>query len=124
MSAVSWCAAPAECALKGRIGKAVFGLAERIVYWPDSTSAYRKESFVNQEQTYLPPATVEEFDELLKTVINDPATSFWLRQALESMLKRDPLDFLNDSQLLLTFAAQRAGLVREEAKRMLAVHGG
>lgn len=89
----------------------------------DNMSANRKESNVHQEHISTPPTTVAEFDALLDSVINDPSTSFWLRQALESMLRRDPEDFLSDNKVLLTIAAQRAGLIREEARRILAKHG-
>jgi hypothetical protein len=33
-------------------------------------------------------------------LMGDPATSFWLKSALQSALERDPVDALNDTLLL------------------------
>lgn len=41
----------------------------------------------------LPPPSVEQ-------IINDPATSFWLKKALIEAVERDPLDALNDAVVL------------------------
>ena len=35
-----------------------------------------------------------------EALMGDPATSFWLRSALQSALERDPVDALNDTLLL------------------------
>lgn len=34
-------------------------------------------------------------------ILNDPACSFWLKEALEKSLTRDPVDALNDDDALL-----------------------
>ena len=34
-------------------------------------------------------------------ILNDPACSFWLKEALEKSLTRDPVDALNDSETLV-----------------------
>jgi hypothetical protein len=44
----------------------------------------------------------------LETVLLDPSTSFWLRGALESALKRDPVDAANDAEVLDGILQQRA----------------
>ncbi len=40
----------------------------------------------------------------METVINeimkDPSASFWLKDALKKAVKRDPVDALNDAQIL------------------------
>jgi hypothetical protein len=33
---------------------------------------------------------------ILEGILNDPAASMWLREALREALERDPLDALND----------------------------
>jgi hypothetical protein len=33
---------------------------------------------------------------ILEGILNDPAASMWLREALRAALERDPLDALND----------------------------
>lgn len=35
------------------------------------------------------------------TLIGDPTTSFWLADALQSALKRDPVDALADAEILV-----------------------
>lgn len=35
-----------------------------------------------------------------EAVLNDEATSFWLKSALQSSLERDPVDALNDTLVL------------------------
>lgn len=34
-------------------------------------------------------------------ILNDPACSFWLKEALEKSLNRDPVDALNDAEILM-----------------------
>lgn len=47
-----------------------------------------------------PPA--ESTDEILdaRLVLADPATSYWLKSAIEASLARDPVDALNDALVL------------------------
>ena len=44
----------------------------------------------------------------IDTVLADPATSDWLRVALQAAIKRDPVDAANDAELL--FATLKAHL--------------
>jgi hypothetical protein len=57
-----------------------------------------------------PPA--EPTGEVLEAqaVLADPATSYWLKSAIEAALARDPVDALNDA---LVLAAVLDGHVRE-----------
>jgi len=36
-----------------------------------------------------------------QALFDDPATSFWLKNALKTALQRDPVDALNDAQILV-----------------------
>lgn len=47
-----------------------------------------------------PPAELS--DEVLeaRAVLADPATSYWLKSAIEAALARDPVDALNDALVL------------------------
>ena len=57
-----------------------------------------------------PPA--EHTDEILEAqaVLADPATSYWLKSAIEAALARDPVDALNDA---LVLAAVLDGRLRD-----------
>ena len=35
-----------------------------------------------------------------QNVLDDPCASFWIKNALRSVLERDPVDALNDAELL------------------------
>lgn len=47
-------------------------------------------------------------DEEIKRICQDPAVSFWLRDALVSALNRDPVDAANDAGLLSLVLDKRA----------------
>ena len=36
----------------------------------------------------------------LRQIVNNPAVSYWLKDAIESLLKRDPVDAYKDARLL------------------------
>jgi hypothetical protein len=57
-----------------------------------------------------PPA--EPTDEVLeaRAVLADPATSYWLKSAIEAAIARDPVDALNDA---LVLAAVLDGRLRD-----------
>lgn len=40
-------------------------------------------------------------------IINSLGASFWLRDALAAMLRRDPVDAVNDAETLLAILQQR-----------------
>ncbi|WP_084618666.1 hypothetical protein [Thalassobaculum salexigens] len=41
-------------------------------------------------------------------VLQDPATSLWLREALSGALLRDPVDAVNDGEVLVAVLTERA----------------
>lgn len=43
----------------------------------------------------------------IQQILNDPSTSYWLRDALTTSLNRDPVDALNDVDILLTACEKR-----------------
>jgi hypothetical protein len=47
-------------------------------------------------------------DEEIKRICEDPAVSFWLRNALVSALARDPVDVANDAGVLSWVLDKRA----------------
>jgi hypothetical protein len=50
-------------------------------------------------------------DEAIKAVLNDDATSYWLRRALLGALERDAIDAANDAELLALLLRERAEAV-------------
>jgi hypothetical protein len=48
----------------------------------------------------------------VERILRDPAASHWLKSALESAIKRDPADALNDALLL-------AGILEERLREIL-----
>lgn len=40
-------------------------------------------------------------------ILNDPASSFWLKEALQKALTRDPVDVLNDAEILTSVLQYR-----------------
>lgn len=56
-----------------------------------------------------------DLDRRIRAIINDPAVSYWLKQALEGALRRDPVDAANDAEVL-------AGLLMERADQFLSAN--
>lgn len=50
-----------------------------------------------------------QHDEILVTLA-DPSTSYWLRDALKTAIKRDPVDALNDAEKLVELLTNWHGL--------------
>ena len=48
-----------------------------------------------------------DFDTLRQTVAADPAVSFALKRRLEEDMRRDPVDAMNDAELLHTLMERR-----------------
>lgn len=48
-------------------------------------------------------------------IANDPAASFWLKQALASALLRDPVDAANDAAALVAALDHNAAVKLQEA---------
>jgi hypothetical protein len=38
--------------------------------------------------------------ERLNAILNDPSASYWLKDSLRSALRRDPIDAVNDAEIL------------------------
>ncbi|MGB8421380.1 hypothetical protein HHL24_35395 [Paraburkholderia sp. RP-4-7] len=38
--------------------------------------------------------------ELAAKICSDPSASYWLKEAIKALLKRDPVDAVNDSEVL------------------------
>lgn len=56
-------------------------------------------------------------DQEIQAIIQDPSTSYWLRNAIQASLHRDPLDVANDAEHLAMIFAKRA---REKAAQAIA----
>ena len=61
---------------------------------------------------------VEPTDEVLvaQDVLANPATSYWLKSAIEGALARDPVDALNDALML-------AGILESRVRETLGIDG-
>jgi hypothetical protein len=60
-------------------------------------------------------------DQEIQAAIQDPATSYWLRDALKAAMQRDPLDVANDAEFLAVIFAKRAQEQAAQAMAWLAV---
>lgn len=49
--------------------------------------------------------------ERIAATLNDPAASFWLKEALHTALSRDPVDAANDADFLAMLLQQRLDAV-------------
>jgi len=46
-------------------------------------------------------------DALVQGTINDPSTSYWLKEALVTLIQRDPVDAANDARILADLMQSR-----------------
>lgn len=53
-------------------------------------------------------------------VLNDPATSYWLKDTLRSALKRDIVDAANDAEVLAKLLANRCAKLTHQRHAMTA----
>ena len=60
-------------------------------------------------------------DRDIQAIIANPATSYWLRDALKAAMQRDPLDVANDAEFLAVIFAKRAQEQAAQAMAWLAV---
>jgi hypothetical protein len=51
---------------------------------------------------------------MCENILDDLAASFWLKNALRSALNRDPVDALNDAELLVVTLKERLDFVFNE----------
>jgi hypothetical protein len=54
-------------------------------------------------------------EDLLQGICGDPSTSYWLKDALQSLLQRDPVDAVNDSRLLADIMQARYDEVLQQS---------
>jgi hypothetical protein len=58
-------------------------------------------------------------DDEVRQILNGPATSYWLKDALTSALDRDPVDACNDAELLAMVLGHRADQITDTARAAL-----
>lgn len=51
---------------------------------------------------------------MCENILDDLAASFWLKNALQAALNRDPVDALNDAELLVVALKERLDFVFNE----------
>jgi hypothetical protein len=66
-----------------------------------------------QSPTYHAAAATPDVQEVLAS----PSTSFWLKDALQAALLRDPVDAANDAELLAAVLASRCAALQDGASR-------
>ena len=61
----------------------------------------------------------------IQTIRDDPAVSDWLKQAIVDLARRDPLDALNDVELLTALVTDRwEALIRASRPEQVRTHDG
>lgn len=64
-----------------------------------------------------PSASLAEIDAEFERVLTDPTTSFWLKEALSTARRRDPVDAEGDAELLLNLLQVRGRVLLASFKR-------
>ncbi|MBI8852183.1 hypothetical protein CAZ10_08885 [Pseudomonas aeruginosa] len=54
----------------------------------------------------------------VEDLLTSPGTSYWLRDAINSSMKRDPVDALSDAEVLLDVLRRRLSLVELESMKL------
>lgn len=52
----------------------------------------------------------------IQEVLQDPAASLWLKQALSSALLRDPVDAINDAEVLVRLLDERCRVILNQGR--------
>jgi len=65
-----------------------------------------------------------DYEDLLNRILEDPATSYWLRAALKALETRDPMDMEHDAYTLAFVARKRAELLQCHAVARLQQNDG
>jgi hypothetical protein len=60
-------------------------------------------------------------DDEIETILSSPATSTWLKNALASALGRDPVDAVNDAELLATVLRNRHDAISSAALAVVVI---
>uniref|UniRef100_UPI00402B1F75 hypothetical protein n=1 Tax=Methylomonas sp. SPW-1 TaxID=3438877 RepID=UPI00402B1F75 len=50
---------------------------------------------------------------LIDTIVEDPAASNWLKTALRTAIERDPVDAVNDAEILLSALKEKLNELHE-----------
>ncbi len=53
-------------------------------------------------------------EERIRQVLADPATSYWLKDAIRGAIRRDPVDAVVDAQLLFELLTNRVSAIIDE----------
>jgi hypothetical protein len=56
-------------------------------------------------------------DALVEGICSDPSTTFWLKEALLTLLQRDPVDAVNDSRILADIMQSRLDEVLQQSQQ-------
>jgi hypothetical protein len=59
-------------------------------------------------------------DDEIRQILKGPGTSYWLKNALTAALDRDPVDAVNDAELLAMVLGHRAEQISEAARAEMA----
>jgi hypothetical protein len=54
-------------------------------------------------------------------ILREPGTSHWMKNALSAALDRDPVDAVNDAELLAIVLRHRAEVIQSEALAAVAI---
>lgn len=60
-------------------------------------------------------------DDEIRAILREPGTSSWMKVALTTALERDPVDAVNDAELLTIVLRHRAEVIQSEALAALAI---
>ena len=60
---------------------------------------------------------MQDVNERIADILNDPATSYWLKVSLTEALQRDPVDASNDADLLAEVLEEWAQDVTNSTKQ-------
>ncbi len=60
-------------------------------------------------------------DDEIRQILNGPGTSHWLKNALTTALDRDPVDAVNDAELLAIVLRHRHDVIQSAALAVIAI---
>jgi hypothetical protein len=60
-------------------------------------------------------------DNEIRAILREPGTSQWIKDALSAALDRDPVDAVNDAELLAIVLRHRAEVIQSEALAAVAI---
>ena len=60
-------------------------------------------------------------DDEIRRILSGPGTSTWMKLALSTALERDPVDAVNDAELLAIVLRHRAEVIQSQALAAVAI---